>query len=372
MRKDFRGFLIDDRTLVRPREPPWPPRYSLGPPLAERLRNLERLEERLRSREFSPEAWRRLLREALSRNAYATASIEGNPLSLEDVRSLLAKAPTPSNLLEPDEREIINFARIVETVGRHRPPRRVDDIQRLHAEYFEGVLKRPGQLKDHQNAVVTRAEGRVQYLASGAAKVRRELQAALDWWSESDETPLAKAAIFFHEFQSIHPFADGNGRLGRLIATIQLWHTGYPGIRAAFLDYSINEDREAYYAALDAARAPGWDRTPWLAYFIPTIEDAYRRALRRADLLASLPRALKERQVRLVEWISRASRADPRRRFKLADLHEAFPTAPLRTLSYDLAFLVEHQVLERTGERKAARYRLAARLHRRRRAGGPG
>lgn len=352
---------MDGATITRPSPAPWPPRYSVSRASARRLRTIERLDERLQAREFPSQAWRRLLREALSRNAYATASIEGNPLSLDEVRRLLAKSPSPSNLLEPDEREIINFAKILDALADHPAPTRVSDVNRLHAEYFDGVLERPGVLKQRQNAVVSKREGRVLFVPTAPNKVRKELQAALDWWAGSDEHPLVKSSLFFHEFQSIHPYADGNGRLGRLLTTLQLWHSGYHAVRAAFLDYAINEDRDAYYVALDAARGRAWDRSAWLEHFLPTIEDAYQRAIRRALLLESLPDRLRERQVRIVEWMSRATRTEPRRRFKLADLHEAFPAAPLRTLSSDLAVLVAEGILERHGTRKAARYRLQRR-----------
>lgn len=358
MRKTMGGMKVTSATLRRPRPAPWPPRFALSKSLIDQLRDIERLDQQVHGLNLQADAERRLWRESLARNAYGTASIEGNPLSLDEVRSLLAKSPTPSNQLEPDEREILRHAQLVERLSDLQPPTSVEELCQLHAEYFRGILPHAGALKSVPNFVGNARNGTVHFIPTAATHTATELRQALAWFHSATEHPLVRVALFFHEFQSIHPFPDGNGRLGRLLATVQMWHAGYYGVRLALVDFAINESRDEYYAALDAARRPGWDRTPWLEFFVGIVHEAYSLVLRRALLQAQLPKGLNERQVRIVEWAARISRTDPRRAWKLADVHEAVPTTPRRTLTADLALLVAKGVLEREGTRKATRYRI--------------
>jgi Fic family protein len=162
------------------------------------------------------------MRESLARNAYGTASIEGNPLTLEEVSSLLAKGWTPDNVVEPDEREVLRYARIVADIDAHPIQRHVAEIDRLHAHYFDGVLDEPGHLKTKPNFIGERSTRTAVYIPTPPEDTKKEMQALLDWVHDAVEHPLVKASVFFHEFQSIHPYLDGNGRLGRLLVTILL------------------------------------------------------------------------------------------------------------------------------------------------------
>ncbi|MBW3582194.1 MAG: Fic family protein, partial [Euryarchaeota archaeon] len=322
------------------------------------IRDIERADADLRHYETDPETRYRIFREALAQNAYGTASIEGNPLTLEEVESLLVKAPTPDNTIEPDEREILNFARFMEEIDRRPVPRTVDDIVTMHEQHFQGVLEKRGRLKERPNFIGRRADHKVVYVPSRPEEVPPELQAALDWLHEAPEHPLVKATVFFHEFQSIHPFPDGNGRLGRLLFMLYLYHEGYTGIRYAPIDYTVNRDRDDYWHMLDEGRRHDWDRTPWVQYNLTLLGEAYRTALDRFLFQRRLPATLNERQRRIAEWFATMNRGAPERRMKLADVHAAFPYAARRTLTKDLRVLVDAGVLEKEGELKGTRYRM--------------
>ena len=129
------------------------PRYQVPLEVGERLRRIERLDQDLGVLEGSV-ADRALLRDALSYNAYGTASIEGNPLSLDQVQSVLARGPTPDAMRTPDEREILNWATFMEALDEHPIPRRVTDVEAMHAQLFAGVMSKDrglGRIKDRPN-----------------------------------------------------------------------------------------------------------------------------------------------------------------------------------------------------------------------------
>lgn len=361
MRKPSRplvpGYRVNRDTIERPATGCWPPAYRIGPEHFDDLRAIERLDQDLGRLAIDDATRRRLLRDALARNAYGTASIEGNPLTLEEVESLLARGLTPNQVREPEEREILRHAELLQQIDELAPPRSVADVNRLHLLYFDGILERSGRLKTRPNFIGTRPARVVVYLPTAPRATPHELQALLHWTHGAPEHPLVKASLFFHEFQSIHPYPDGNGRLGRLLTTQLLYHWGYRGVRYALLDYAANQDRDAYYAALNEGRRHEWDRTPWLTYHLRLIRTAYETTSHRLLLLDRLPATLNERQFRVAEWFARLTREHPRLEVKFNDVHAAFPVLPRRTLTYDLGVLVGAGVLARTGERKATRYR---------------
>ncbi len=363
-RPEFGPYRVTERTAWRPEEAPWPPTYSVEPRVHECLREVERADQDLRRPIGLAEA-QRLAERALARNAWGTAGIEGNPMTLAEVESLLARQPTPTSATLPAEREILNTASLLLDLEDWRIPRTVSEVLDLHAFLFDGVLADAGELKRVVNFVGDRGAREVVYVPTPPGRVEEELRDALRWLLYAPEHPMVKAMVFFHELQAIHPFRDGNGRAGRALHAIALHEWGYPGVRLATLDAAFNEDREGYHGALLAAER-GWDRTPWLRYVAGVTRDAFADAVRRALLAGELPPGLNGRQAALAEWFARGGSG---RAVKFADAHAAFPHVAERTLKRDLAALREARVVRMQGERKGASYRFA--IHRNPRGSKP-
>lgn len=317
------------------------------------MRRIERLDQDLAVLATDPND-RGLLRDALSYNAYGTASIEGNPLSLDEVQSVLARGPTPDAMRTPDEREILNWAAFMERLDTHPVPREAEDLETIHARLFDGVMtprRGLGRLKDRPNHI-GRRDGTVIYVPTPPERARLESQAALDWYHEATDPPLVKAWLFHVEFESIHPFLDGNGRMGRAILTLMLHHAGYPGVRHALVDYAINRDREEYYEALKQAQRVPDDLTPWLHYMSGVFETAYGDAVARLTIGHEIQ--LNPRQAQVAAWFLRVCRGS--RRVAFGDVHAVFPHVTRRTLQEDLRRLVDAGFLDLKGARRAATY----------------
>lgn len=359
-RIDFGRFRTTAETLRRPVTRRFEPKYALSDAVFEDLRAVERADQDLRRFQVDRVQARRIFEDALTRNAFGTASIEGNPLTLDEVESLLERGPTPDSLVIPDEREILNYVAVMETLPERAPPSSPDEIRLLHADLFRGVLGDAGEFKRRPNFIGRRPAYEVTYIPALPERVEPELSNALAWLRDAGEHPLVKAQVFFHEFQSIHPFRDGNGRTGRALATMQLHGLGYTGVRFAPVDYEFNADREGYYGALEEVERLGFDFTPWIRYMSRVLRRTFEAAVARFLLLERLPPDLPERQVRVAEWFARLGRDDPQRRVKFNDVHAAFPAVAARTLQRDLAVLRERGVLDAAGTRKAAAYRLDA------------
>lgn len=332
------------------------PHYRLEPKVEARLRRIERLDHDL-SQLHAGDEGHTILRAALSYNAYGTASIEGNPLTLPEVQSVLARGPTPDAMRTPDEREILNWAAFMQSLDEHDIPRTVMDVKKIHARLFEGVMTKEqglGRLKQHPNHI-GRRDGTVIYVPTTPERTPAELQAALDWYQGSPDPPLIRSWLFHVEFEAIHPFLDGNGRLGRALMTLMLHHSGYPGVRHALVDYAINADLESYYEALKQAQKHPEDLSPWLHYLSGVFETAYSDAV--ARLALSRNARVNPRQAQLAAWFLRVCKNG--RRVAFGDVHAAFPHVNRRTLQEDLRKLVEAGLLELRGMRRGATYGIA-------------
>ncbi len=353
------AFRITDETVRRPVRESFEPVYELASHVHDQLRAVERADQELAYVQLDAVEARRLVEEALTRNAYGTASIEGNPLTLDDVRKLLERGDVPEAVSRPEEREIVNHAAYMQDLDAHPPPRTPAEVLDLHAQLFDGVLEDAGTFKQEPNFIGHRPSYEVRFIPATPERVEPELANALEWFHNADEHPLVRVMVFFHEFQSIHPFRDGNGRAGRAIATLQLAALGYRGVRYALIDYEFNEDRDAYYENLSAVERQGFDYTPWISFMAGVLRRTWEGALDRYHFEQGLPEGLPERAKQVARWFARIDQEEPGREVQFADVHKAFPHVAERTLKRDLKRLREAEVVAMEGERKGARYRFA-------------
>jgi len=351
---DFGPYRVTDHTARRPPDG-FPPRFADSRALQERLRRIERMDHQLSVYEGALSTSHLRLRQALAINSHGTASIEGNPLSLEEVQSLLERGLSMV-ATQPDEREIINWVVFMQELDAHPFPNDLDGIKALHATLMEGVLPDAGTFKEGQNFIGTRS-GEVVFIPSSAAAVPAEWTGALRWLHSSPLHPILRAGLFFMEYQGIHPFRDGNGRTGRALFTWYLHREGYRGIRYALIDAAFNNDRPPYYNTLHEVETNGYDYTPWIDYLTGIMEIAYVDAVAAMELDLDHP-DLNDRQRDIIAWFRRITTANPQRRVKLADVHAAFPHIAPRSLQRDLSQLVKADVIQREGERRGAVYRI--------------
>lgn len=358
----FGAYAARPDTLWRPLMTRFAPAFELTEAVTEALRRIERLDHDLARQPHATQGLaQRLRRETLARNAFATASIEGNPLTLEQVESLLA-FPSPAGARDPDEVEILNYAEFMTSPAATRAPRTPGDVLRVHAALFRGVLRDAGEWKRTANFIGNPATRTVIYVPSAPERVVPELRNALDWLHDARAVhPMLRALLFHHEFESIHPFRDGNGRAGRALTPMLLHEFGYAGSALAPIDFLLYRHRAAYYRALALVERNGFtDHTPWVEFTTGIVRDAYEEAVQSALFQGRLPPALPARQRQLAEWFAQLLQADPERRVKFNDVHHAFPSIPERTLKRDLSALRDAGVLEVEGVLKGTTYRLAS------------
>lgn len=357
----FGSFKATPETIWRPRMRKFEPHCEMTEGILDALRAIERSDHELA---LHPQTrggiMQRIRRESLARNAFATASIEGNPLTLPEVESLLKQQVSPASSRDPYEIEILNYAEFMTGPHVFKAPRVPQDVLRVHAALFRDVLKDAGAWKSRPNFIGSSRDRKVVYVPSAPERVVPELTNALAWLHDVREVhPVVRALVFHHEFESIHPFRDGNGRTGRALTPMILREFGYSASVLAPIDYLIYKGRAGYYQSLAAVERNGFrDYTPWLGFMAGVLRDAYQEAVAHSLFQKALPSGLQDRQRSIAEWFAHLRQQDSEKRVKFNDVHHAFPEIPGRTLKRDLTLLRDQGVLDATGAYKGTAYRL--------------
>lgn len=240
------------------------PHFSIRPQLLFLVEEVAALRERIQGASVELAWIPALQKDTRNRNAHASTAIEGNPLTLQQVRAL----EEGRELIATDqrtEREVLNYysgLRHIEKNVRKKTIRH-QDIFKLHRLLAVGVMDqgRAGRYR----TVGVRVGKHIPPPAGDVSGLMFEL---LEWWGKSAATfsPVLSSAILHYQFEHIHPFADGNGRTGRALALWELFRRGFDTHHIFSVDEYYWEDRDDYYRALDRVRTDGEDLTTWLEY----------------------------------------------------------------------------------------------------------
>jgi Fic family protein len=182
--------------------------------------------------------WNRFTKEF----TYNTNAIEGSTVALKEVEALVDKKEKPQNY---DELETINVAKAIDYVKTTKDKLSLTFILKLHAICFEGTKAFAGKLRSVE-VVVMDNQRNIVHQGAPFEEVETLLKYLVKWYEKHKNTypPLLLAALVHNEFENIHPFQDGNGRVGRLLLNYVLLKHNYPPINIKL------KDRQRYYNVL--------------------------------------------------------------------------------------------------------------------------
>jgi len=259
-----------------------------------------------------------LRREALIKNAHASTSIEGNPLSLEQVSELAMGRDIMAT--RKAKAEVLNYLKVLEDLPSLAEDGKITEkvILKIHRLLTKDVLENPadsGVYRNRQVVIGNRLTGVITFRPPDTKDVPILMKEFVKWLNNKDalETnPVLTAGISHYEFLRIHPFIDGNGRAARASASLILYLRGFDTKRFFALDDYYDSDRQAYYKALQSADSKTLDITEWLEYFTYGVALQIEKVKERVLSLSSdLKRkrlkgqiALTDRQMKIVERIN--------------------------------------------------------------------
>lgn len=214
------------------------------------------------------------------RTLQASLAIEQNTLSVEQVTAVL----DGKRVLGPQKevQEVRNALAAYEAMERWQP-HRLNDLLKAHALLMAGLMDKPGTLRSGDVGIW---RGRkLVHMAPPASRVSTLVKALLIWLRKTDAHPLIASAAFHYDFEFIHPFSDGNGRMGRLWQTLILSHW-QPMLAWLPVETVIRQRQQDYYARLAQADARG-DCSGFIEFILQAIGDSLSEAI--ADVSAQMP-----------------------------------------------------------------------------------
>lgn len=251
-----------------------------------------------------------LLSPMMTQEAVLSSKIEGTRSTIDEVYSLEAgEASTEAQ--KRDVQEILNYREAMRYATNSLSDRglTLGLVKEMHAILLQSVRgqnKRPGLVRDTQNWIG--APGSTIDQATYVPPPPATVDAYLENWMENAESdavdPLIQCGILHAQFELIHPFHDGNGRVGRLFIPLYLHSKGLLERPVFYLSEYFESHREQYIDSLNALhRDPNaWE--PWLLFFLKAIDEQAIENMRRA---AAMQRLYKELQLQLPTIVNSAS-----------------------------------------------------------------
>lgn len=211
------------------------------------------------------------------RTIYGSLAIEQNTLSLEQVTAVL----NGKHVLAPpkDIAEVKNAYEIYEHMDE-LDPYSVDDLLTAHGIMTRGLVDESGMFRTRPVGVVNQ-DGQVVHLGTLPQYVPDSVTELLDWTKHSDLHMLIKSCVFHYEFELIHPFADGNGRVGRLWHTLLLskWNPTFAWLPVESI---IHDRQQDYYNAINASNNAG-ESTAFIEFMLSAIKASLIDATKMSD-----------------------------------------------------------------------------------------
>ncbi len=303
--------------------------------------------------------------EAILRTTHYGTHIEGNELSLIQVQKVLDGERIVAR--DRDVQEIINYRKVIEFIGKKKDVAIDEDtILNLHKLTVEKILDDDSAGKYRQKEVVIRNSitGEVSFRPPRSVEVEWQMKDLIDFIHDEKELhPVLKSGIVHYEFVRIHPFLDGNGRVGRALSMLVLFAEGYD-IREFFsLEEHFDRNAEEYYKALQSVAINNGDVTNWLEYFTSCLAIELSKIKEKIEhisidnklkeKLGGAPVMLTERQLKVIEYIQEVGYLENK---VFASL---FPDVSEDTALREVQDLVKKGIIVKRGKTKGVKYLMA-------------
>ncbi|MFQ5852459.1 MAG: Fic family protein [Candidatus Binatia bacterium] len=242
----------------------------------------------------------------IRKEAVLSSQIEGTRASLVDV--LEFESTGDSDRVAADVGEVVNYVNAM-NYGLERLtelPLSLRLMREIHARLLAGVRgeeRSPGEFRHSQNWIGPPGCDLMDatFIPPPPHQMKDALNNLEKYIHRDTQTPiLVKVGLVHAQFETIHPFLDGNGRLGRLLITFMLCQTGMLSRPLLYLSYYLNQHRDAYYAHLMSVRDQG-DWEGWLKFFLQGVREVSHQATETAKRIQAL-RAEHRRHLQAQNW----------------------------------------------------------------------
>ena len=285
------------------------------------------------------------------KEALLSSQIEGTQCTLEDILDPLIDENT--NL---DVSDVVNYVHATEfAINRLKTlPLCNRLIREIHFELMHGVRgqeKNPGEFRRSQNWIGGQGSTlkNARYIPPNADDMEAAMSDLEKYINGDDDLdPLVKAALIHYQFETIHPFLDGNGRIGRLLITLFLMEKGLLSTPALYISYYLKMNRIEYYDRMTEVRRKG-DYEQWISFFLRAIAESAEDAVLTIDKLT----ALHDNNIAVIEDVPKRQKTNVLKLFSYIEKQPIIDigrTALALELSYNtvakiVSLLIEKEIL---------------------------
>lgn len=206
------------------------------------------------------------------RTIYSSLAIEQNTLDIERVTAVLSG----KRIIAPpkDIAEVQNAYEIYECMDSLNPYN-INDLLKAHGVMLKGLISENGEFRSRPVGVVN-GEGEILHFGTLPQYVPKLVNELMEWTENSKIHILIKSCVFHYEFELIHPFSDGNGRIGRLWHTLLLskWNPIFAWLP---IESIIHDNQQEYYDAINISNAKG-ESTVFIEFMLSVIKQALNEA----------------------------------------------------------------------------------------------
>ena len=271
---------------------------------------------------------------------YGTLSIEGNTLSIEQITAIIEG----KKILGPkkDILEVKNAITVYEDLSKY-DFKSVKSLCHAHKLLMNNLVEHPGIFRSKNVGILKGSK--VGHIAPQPTMLPKLIKNLFDYLNKKDEHPFVKSSVFHYEFEFIHPFSDGNGRVGRLWQSVILYNYN-PIFEYIPIESVIKENQSDYYKALEKS-----DREGESSHFIEFMLEMIYIALK--DFLDHLKTGTITTETR----VEKAKEYFKNKTFTRKDYINFFKNISTATASRDLKYGTENKLIVKSGDKRTAVYR---------------
>ncbi|KPH15157.1 Fic family protein [Chryseobacterium sp. ERMR1:04] len=268
----------------------------------------------------------------------SSLEIEGNTLSEEQITALLEN----KRIIAPakDILEVQNAIEVYDDLKRFNV-NKIKDLEFAHSILMKDLIRNAGKFRTTNVGIVKGSK--VEHLAPGGTMVKGLMNDLFTYLKNDKDLILIKSCVFHYEFEFIHPFVDGNGRMGRLWQTLILMQQ-YPVFEFLPVESLIKENQKKYYNKLSESDKIG-QSTPFIEFMLAIILESLKQLLQSQNINLSI----KDRLFLFKDKIGS-------KKFSRKDYLENFKSISAPTASRDLKWAVGQSILMKFGEQRLTEY----------------
>lgn len=288
------------------------------------------------------------------KEALLSSQIEGTQCTLEDILNPLIEENT-----NRDVSDVVNYIRATEFALERLKTlplcnRLIKETHAVLLESVRGQEKNPGEFRYSQNWIGGQGSTlkNARYIPPNPEDMLTAMS-DLEKYINSDDTldPLIQAALIHYQFETTHPFLDGNGRVGRLLITLFLMEKNILSTPALYISYYLKMNRIEYYDRMTQVRRTG-DYEQWISFFLQAFADSAEDAIHTIDRLT----ALHDKSTKLFDSLTKRQRTSVLKVFSylesnpIIDIQKTATTLEMsyNTVSKVVSILVEDGILKQT------------------------